>query len=374
MPVAPGTGDQSSWPAGLEYRENVVQSAAKSAPALAHWAHTAKTMWLTVSRPITRIPWVGTTAQCRPPSWVAYNCGPNAQALTPSSDRIWLTPVPPSGAPVTGAGTPCQVVPPSLVAATEVQSYALGGPQCPGVPAWPITHPVLVDTKVTEEAAKLAGTGGGAVGVGVADWASGPEVPVEAGWPGPVEGWAGVAVPDIATGVLPTGPDRISRGTVIAPASTTTAPAAVSAARPAFRRRARLLICSKVPGCGCKGVTRSSSQVSMSSRGSSMGFPQNRAEPGPRVVQVGLDRAFRPPEHLRHVPDREPGVVMQQERLAQPFGQALDERTHVHVLGRVMNTLGRDGGAHRAQGAPLPADLAPVVSDQVRRDHVEVAL
>ena len=40
-PVAPGTGDQSSWPAGLEYRENVVQPAAKSAPVLAHLAHTA---------------------------------------------------------------------------------------------------------------------------------------------------------------------------------------------------------------------------------------------------------------------------------------------------------------------------------------------
>src|SRR5690348_6373619 len=99
----------------------------------------------TVSRPVTRIPCVGIRAQCCPPSWVAYNCGPNAQALTPSRERIWPAPVAPFGAPVTGAGTPCQVEPPSSVAATEVQSYALGGPQCPGVPACPITHPVLVE-------------------------------------------------------------------------------------------------------------------------------------------------------------------------------------------------------------------------------------
>src|SRR5689334_5706636 len=331
-------------------------------------------MWLTVSRPVTRIPWVGICAQVCPPSWVAYSCGPNAQALVPFRERIWPTPVPPFGAPVTGACEPCQVEPPSLVMATEVQSYALGGPQRPGVPAWPITHPVFVDTKVTEEAAKLAGTGAD-VGVGVAELTAGPPVPLTDGRAGPGEDPCAVAVErGWAMGVLPAGPFRISRGTVIAPASTTTAPAAVSAARPVFRRRARLLICSKVPGCGCKGVTRVSSQVSMSSRGSSMGFPQNRAEPGPRVVQVGLDRAFRPAEHLRHVPDREPCVVVQQERLAQPVGQALDEGADVHVLGRVMDALGRDGGAHRAQRAPLPADLAPVVSDHVCSDHVEVAL
>ena len=135
---------------------------------------------------------------------MAYNCGPNAQALTPFRDRIWLTPVPPSGAPVTGAGTPCQVEPPSSVAATEVQTSGLGGPQCPGVPAWPITHPVLVDTNVTEEAAKLAGTAGGAVGVGVADWSSGPEVPVAVGWAGPgEERCTGVAGPSCAMGVPP---------------------------------------------------------------------------------------------------------------------------------------------------------------------------
>ena len=63
-PVTPGTGDQSSVPAGLEYRENVVQPAAKSAPVPAHRAQTAKTMPFTVSRSVTRIPWVGICAQC----------------------------------------------------------------------------------------------------------------------------------------------------------------------------------------------------------------------------------------------------------------------------------------------------------------------
>src|SRR5215467_2258544 len=135
-------------------------------------------MPFTVSRPVTRIPWAGICAQVCPPSWVAYSCGPNAQPLTPSRERIWLTPVPPFGGPVTGAGTPCQAVPASLVAATEVQMSGLGGPQCPGVPAWPITHPVAVDTNVTEEAAKLGGTGGGAVVVGVAEGWACPGVPV----------------------------------------------------------------------------------------------------------------------------------------------------------------------------------------------------
>src|SRR5690349_721786 len=96
----------------------------------------------TVSRSVTRIPWVGICVQVSPPSWVAYSCGPNAQALTPSRERIWPAPVAPFGAPVTGACEPCQVLPLSLVMAIEVQSYALGGPHYPGVPAWPITHPV----------------------------------------------------------------------------------------------------------------------------------------------------------------------------------------------------------------------------------------
>ena len=71
---------------------------------------------------------------------------------------IWLTPVAPSGAPVTGAGTPVQVPPPLSVRAIEVQYWVA---QWPGVLAWPITQPVCVPMNVTEVGRKLAGTGAG---------------------------------------------------------------------------------------------------------------------------------------------------------------------------------------------------------------------
>src|SRR5579862_685465 len=81
------------------------------------------------------------------------------------SDLIPLTPCAPSGGPATGAGTPCHDEPPLKVAASDVQMSGLGPVQCPGVPAWPMTQPVLGDTNVTDEAAKLAGTAGGPAGV-----------------------------------------------------------------------------------------------------------------------------------------------------------------------------------------------------------------
>src|SRR5690348_14753066 len=317
-PITPATGVHASWPAGLEYREKLVQPAAKSAPVPAQRAQIANATPLTVSRPVTRIPWVGIRCQVRPLSWVAYNCGPNAHPWTPSSDLTWLTPVPPSGGPVTGAGMPCQIWPASSVRASEVQMLGSGGPQWPGVPTWPMTHPVDWETNVTEEAAKFGGTRSDVgEGVGVAEPSSDPAVPEDDGLAGLGElCCAGVVELDSATGAPPTCPGSTSRGTMIAPAATTAAPATARVACPSLRRRARFLTCSKVPGRGSKGVTRSSSQVSMSSRGSSMSFPQHCAEPGACVVQVGLDRALRPPEHLRDVPDREPGVVVQQERLA----------------------------------------------------------
>src|SRR5215470_20058686 len=181
-----------------------------------------------------------------------------------------------------------------------------------------MTQPVLVETNVTEEAAKLGGTEASVgEGFGVAVLAWGPEVPEGDGWAGLDEArCTGVGEPDCASGVSPTCLASTIRGTNTAPAATRAAPAAAMAACLSLRRRARFLTCSKVPGRGSKGVTRSSSQVSTSSRGSSMGFPQHSAEPGACVVQVGLDRALRPPKHLRDVPDREPGVVVQQERLA----------------------------------------------------------
>lgn len=75
----------------------------------------------TVSTCVTRSPPVPTRVQLRPPSWVAYSSGPNAHPSASFRNRIWLTPVAPSGAPVSGAGTPLQVFPPSSVRATDVQ-------------------------------------------------------------------------------------------------------------------------------------------------------------------------------------------------------------------------------------------------------------
>ena len=92
------------------------------------------------------------------------------------------------------------------------------------------------------------------------------------------------------------------------------------------------------------------------------------------MVQVRLDRPLRPAEHHRDISDWEPGVVVQQEGPAQPLGQSLNEGTHIHILRRMMHAVGRNRGTHRTQGAPLPAYFAPVVPDQIRRDHVKVAL
>src|SRR5262249_43066498 len=151
---------------------------AKSVPMPAQWAEIANATPLTVSRPVTRIPWVGIRCQAWLPSWVAYNCGPNAHPWTPLRDLIWPTPVLPSGGPVTGAGMPCQVGRARWVRATEGQMWGSGGPQWPGVPAWPMTQPVYVETNVTEEAAKLGGTRSDACdGDGVAEPSSCPAVP-----------------------------------------------------------------------------------------------------------------------------------------------------------------------------------------------------
>ena len=101
---------------------------------------------------------MSTRVQVWPPSWVANSSGPNAQPSAAFRNLIWLTPVAPSGAPVSGAGTPAQVFPASSVRATEVQYWVA---QWPGVPAWPITQPVSVPMKVAEVGWKLAGTGAG---------------------------------------------------------------------------------------------------------------------------------------------------------------------------------------------------------------------
>jgi hypothetical protein len=135
-------------------------------------------------------------------------------------NRIWLTPVALSPAPVSGAGTPVQLSPASSVRATDVQNSVA---QCPGVPACPITQPVSVPMKVTEEGRKSAGTGSGAGGEGTgkvgrdaADDSPMPSpvrVETEAGCPGSVPVAGGLSTVKFTT-----------CGTVIA-AATITAPA-----------------------------------------------------------------------------------------------------------------------------------------------------
>ncbi len=99
----------------------LVHPAANACPLPVHDANSANTRLPTVSRSVTRSPWVLTCVQVCPPVWVTHSSGPNAQPSVRLRNLIWLTPVAPSGAPVTGAGTPVQVPPPSSVRAIEVQ-------------------------------------------------------------------------------------------------------------------------------------------------------------------------------------------------------------------------------------------------------------
>ena len=134
----------------------LVHCAANADPAPEHDANSPNARSPTVSTSVTRSPLVATCFQVCPPSWVANSSGPNAHPSFPLRNRIWLTPVAPSGGPVSGAGTPIQVFPALSVRATEVQNWvAHGGPACP------ITQPARVLTKVTEVGRKLAGTPGG---------------------------------------------------------------------------------------------------------------------------------------------------------------------------------------------------------------------
>src|SRR5579875_969094 len=219
-----------------------------------------------------------------------------------------------------------------MVPAREVQSAGTGPVQCPGVPAWPITAPVVGLMNVTEVGWKLGGTcwyGG--------DWRSGAP-PAGGGDAGDVaagllrvgdecgRGEAIVVGETLPALTPPAWPREGSRpesacGTVTAPATTTAAPAPATSARLAFRRRAFRLTRSKVPGGGCSGSTSASSQASISSRGSGIALSQRRLQPGPGVVQVGLDRSLRAAQHVGDLADAEPRVVVQQEGAAQPRRQ-----------------------------------------------------
>src|SRR6185437_666244 len=185
-------------------------------------------------------------------------------------------------------------------------------------------------------------------------------------------------------------------------AATAAADATVTTALRILRRRARLVISSKVPGGGGSGVTCWFSQRSSASRSLSagIGFPSRATaflarlpdDPldghgtgagGPRdrvlqlcpgMVQVSLDRAFWLLKLGRDLLDAEPRVIVQQERLAKLGGQFLDELPDVHVLRRVRVWLGVATGHRLRQRAAFSLHLAPMVTDQVGGDHVEVAL
>src|SRR5580704_13452174 len=272
LPV-PGTCVQWSLRAGAEYSQNLVQPAANSAPVPVQRASTANASLPTVSRLSTRRPPSWTGVQFWPLLWVAHSAGPNAHPFTPSRNRIWLTPMLPFGGPIRGAGTPCQVLPPSLVPATDVQ-YCVK--HRPGIPACPITQPVLWLTKVTEVAAKLTGTDGGPAGTG---WLAVPSgvgvVEVAVCELGRAEvGVTGRSAAELLPAVCDfrCSTEGTTRGSATTASTITTAAAPAETAdtiiRRALRRLACFLICSKVPGGGCSGSTCAFSQVSRSSCGS----------------------------------------------------------------------------------------------------------
>ena len=113
--------------------------------------NNAKARPLAVSRSVTAEPPVFTECQCSPPSSVAQSSGPNAQPYFALRNRSPVTPVAAIGPPTAGAGSPCQVRPPSSVRATDVQILEFCcAPQWPGVPAGPMIQPVVSESQVTE--------------------------------------------------------------------------------------------------------------------------------------------------------------------------------------------------------------------------------
>ena len=70
----------------------------------------------------------------------------------------------------------------------------------------------------------------------------------------------------------------------------------------------------------------------------------------------------------------EAGVVVQQEGVAQPGRQRLDQVPHVRVLDRVGHGVQVRARRDAAHGPAFPFGPAPVVAYQVGGDHVQVAL
>ncbi len=291
-----------------------VQCDAKPGPVPVQRAQTANTRWPLASSAVTRQPPVWIRVHVLPASWVAHSCGPNAQPSLRVRNRIWLTPVAPSGPWVGGGMTLRHAAPAVSVRRRTMQAGAAARSHCPARIAWPITQPVETPTKVTDSRGGAGRAGGAACPVGVATGAGLDATEVgrggEAGGLGEptAVAWRPVSRLGIATWGI----------TTAATVATATATAAAAAARLARRLRACLLMRSNVPGGGSSGRTWTLSQVSSSSRGSGIGFPQRRPEPRPGLVQVRLDRPLGQAEHRRHVPDREPRVVVEQEWLAQP--------------------------------------------------------
>src|SRR5215472_8307143 len=244
---APATGFHASMPAGLEWTTKVVQREAKPAPVPAHCAQTENTCWPLASRAVTRQPWVGICVHVCPPSWVAHSCGPKAQPSLRFRNRIWLTPVAPSGPWVGGAWTGRQVAPALSVRHATMQAGADGWSHCPAGSDWPITQPVVAPTKVTDSG------GGAVVTAGTAD----PAVAGAGGEPATAVGGccgtaAALEIPPVALAWPPVSMAGITIwGTATAAiAATARAPPAASSARLARSLRACLLTCSNVPGGG----------------------------------------------------------------------------------------------------------------------------
>ncbi len=122
---------------------------------------------------------------------------------------------------------------------------------------------MLVPTNVTEVAAKLGGAAGWADAAGVG---LGVGLVSRCGVEAPADSVCPAAAP------LAAGPGfswlMASRGTVATTAMAAATPAAATAALVTFRRRARFLISSNVPGGGGKGRTCALIHWSSSSRGS----------------------------------------------------------------------------------------------------------
>jgi hypothetical protein len=169
-------------------------------------------------------------------------------------------------------------LPASLVHATDVQMAGLVLAHLPGVPACPITQALSVLMNVTEEGWKLAGTGPAGGDSTLA------ELPGLGVWLGACDGddvskfallgdcetlWLAALCP--AAGF--TGTEEVVRCIEVSAGTATTTAAATGAADTTvtvslriFRRRARRVIISKVPGGGESGCTCSSSQLSSGSR------------------------------------------------------------------------------------------------------------